>query len=111
MTRGGKETMRRSWEDEVHYRGTRDRIPDYGTYMRTKLFATHEPYVIVKNTFPYFPRHMLFWVNPKYERFYTISRVRRILAHRFPGLRKEKVFENAPKDRSVPHVRHFHFAL
>ena len=54
---------------------------------------------------------MLFWVNPKYERFYTIARVRRVLAHRFPGLRKEKVFENAPKDRSVPHVRHFHFAL
>ena len=53
---GGKETMRRSggrgalpWNE--------DRIPDYG-HTWTKL-ATHEPYVIVKNTFPYFPRHML----------------------------------------------------
>ena len=37
-----------------------ERIPDYGAYMRTKLFSKHEPYVIVRNTFPYFPGHMLF---------------------------------------------------
>jgi hypothetical protein len=102
--------MGRSWEDEVHYRESRKRIPDYGDYMQRKLFAKHEPYVIVRNMFPYFPRHMLFWVNPRYQRFYPISRVRKILSHRYPGGIK-RVFENLPKDRSVLQVRHFHFAL
>ena len=78
-----------------------------------KLFSKYEPFIIKKNSFPYYWKnaiHYLMWINPKYEKFYSYTRIRSIILHTFSG-RVIKFWENPVECRSILHIRHFHIIV
>lgn len=101
----------RSYEDTIHYRQARRRIINYEKYLRCKLFGMHEPYVLIKNKYPYAKHHFLFWINPMYDQFYPISRIRGIVHAYFPTREIMHLFENVPTKRSIKGIRHIHVII
>ncbi len=103
--------MKRDLDDVLNYQGARRRMCPYEAYMRTKLFATHDPYTVAPNMYPYTEgkKHMLFWINPLYDKFYTPHRVKTIIQHAYPGA--ASMFENPRRLRSIQTIRHFHFFI
>ena len=83
------------------------------TFLVRKLFSKYEPYVIRKNSFPYFwtnATHYLMWINPKYNKFYSYTRIRSIILTTFSG-KVIKFWENPIECRSVRYIRHFHIIV
>lgn len=75
-------------------------------YIKRFCFDPLEPWVtLVRNRFPYKGqegRHWLLWVHPLYERFWTPSRVRRILGRAYHS------WENPEPMKSIPGILHYH---
>ena len=99
----------RDLEDTIHYLEIRRKIPSYHRYMVTKLFATHEAYTMLPNTYPYLPFHRLMFINPKYDRFYTMTRIKSTILTLYPNA--QCIFENPMDRQSIPTIRHIHFSL
>lgn len=102
----------RSYEDTQQYRQARQRIPQYEQYLARKLFSPHDPYVLLRNKYPYTENHFLFWINPTYERFYSsFTRIKSIVYTHFPARTILHLFENTMENRSVLKIRHVHVIL
>lgn len=98
----------RHWEDTQHYSQVRKRTPGYHAYMVRKLFSRHDGYKVLPNMYPYIPFHKLFWVNPKYENYYTFTRIKSMILTLYPGA--VNIFENSVAEQSIRTIRHVHFS-
>ena len=101
----------RSYEDTKEYKAVKKRILNYEAYLQCKLFSTHTPYVILKNKYPYTDKHYLFWLNPKYEKFYSFTRIKSVVYTHFPFSHVQRIFENKIYKRSIHTIRHIHIIL
>jgi hypothetical protein len=100
----------------VHRNITLDVSGDIDNYLISKFFGKNRsiPFVIYKNMFPYRNikgRHLVCWINPRYEKFYNVQRVKTIVDHMFKKSSKRVVFENVIKDKSVFGVLHYQVLL
>jgi hypothetical protein len=98
----------RIWEDTQHYMQVRRRIPDYHAYLVRKLFAPHEGYRVLPNMYPYMPFHRLFWVNPRYSKYYSFTRIKSMVLTLYPHA--VHIFENPVPEQSIRTIRHVHFS-
>lgn len=97
------------WEHRLDYDHTRRRIPRYEAYMCTKLFGTHEAYTVLPNAYPYLPHHKVFWVHPRYNRYYSFTRIKSMIYTLYPNA--TNIFENPKPKKSIPGIKHVHFQV
>ena len=100
----------------LHKSITLDVTGNVDEYLIAKFFGknTSIPFSIYKNMFPYRHvkgKHMVCWINPRYEKFYNVKRVKAIVDHIFKNANKRVVFENVLQDKSVFGVAHYQIFL
>ena len=93
----------------IEYQQVRRRIQSYETYMRTKLFGPHDAFVVLPNAYPYLPFHYVFWVHPKYKKYYSFTRIKSMIYTLYPHA--TNLFENPQIRKSIFGIRHVHFQL
>lgn len=83
-------------------------------YLLTKLFTPHTNFVFAKNLFPYILppkfKHICFWINPKFGKFWKESRIQSTIYHYLSehNLDLVEMFENRIEVRSVLTIPHWH---
>ena len=98
----------------VHKNNTCEFFTDPENYLDVKLFTPHTQFVFAKNLFPYIvPRHykhICLWLNPKYSKFWTESRIYSTICNFLNKKRLTLVemFENRLEVRSVLSIPHWH---
>lgn len=88
----------------IHKSIVKELFGDTEEYIKTKIFdSPHTPYVLCSNTFPYKTPHIhkVFFINPKYERFYDDKRVEKLLEG------SKKLWINDPMTKSVHTIKHY----
>ena len=93
----------------IHKNITNQFFGNVSEYIKSKCFHKCTPYRIYENNFPYihsYKKHLVFWINPLYEKFYNIERVRDICKQLY-GNFNHNVFRNPENDRSVKDVYHY----
>jgi len=104
----------RSIEDEAEYQFHRSLVNEFFVdieeYIQVANTDPLEPYVLIKNRFPYDVigcKHYLLWIKPGYE---VPKYVEHIVNTRFPN--QEIIYmENQLQHRSVLSVRHYHIFI
>jgi hypothetical protein len=88
--------------------------PNPEEHLRVKLFTPHTQFRFAKNLFPYILpegyKHICLWINPKYSKFWTESRIYSTI---YCYLSKKhlslvEMFENEIEARSVLSIPHWH---
>ena len=112
--------MRRQFDDiiayDVHRKITQELGLSINNYIKAKMFTSHTSSSIIKNLFPYQLKdnlHYCLWINPKYERFWTKSRVR-VEIFRFAEKKQKKLtnyFINPFYLQSISAIKHWHIFL
>ena len=98
----------------VHKENARGFFTDPEQYLLVKLFTPHTQFIFANNLFPYIlPRkykHICLWLNPKYSKFWTESRIYSTVCHFLNSKRLKlvKMFENEIENRSVLSISHWH---
>jgi len=71
--------------------------------------SSTKPFEISKNAFPYRGYyHYVLWINPRYEKFYTLDRICMILKRAFTNSTRWRVFKNLVANQSMPGIVHYH---
>lgn len=100
---------------QFHNKTVKEITGNVDKYLISKFFGNGcKPYVIYRNMFPYihkFQRHMVFWINPKYNKLYNLDRVKCIVKHNFPQYKNQIIFENIIQQKSVFGIKHFQLFL
>ena len=113
--------MRRNFDDYIAYVIHRKITLELGLginkYIEIKKFAPHTSSVITKNLYPYRLEkgwnHYCLWINPKYEKFWTDSRIK-VEIFRFGCKKKREIisyFINPARLQSISAVKHWHIFL
>jgi len=88
-----------------------------GKYISKIIFDPFQPsYKICKNNFPYcVPNkniyHYLLWINPKYMKYYTRSRIKSIIYTYFDERNIIKCFQNRFLIQTIPEIPHYHIFI
>lgn len=69
-----------------------------------------KPFEITRNGFPYHGYyHYILWINPIYEKFYSIDRIAAILERSIlPTLTPWRIFKNLVTNQTIPGIAHYH---
>ena len=108
-----KKTLHKTYRDyntKIGYNVNTSCKKQFKTLLESYLFDKYEAYVIRRNQFPYCflnAEHYLLWINPKYEKFYSETRIRSIICSHFKN-RLIKFWENPLELRSIRSIKHYH---
>jgi len=99
----------RTVEDECEYQYhkllVKEFFVDIEEYISTLNIDPFEPYILIKNRFPYKTspdvRHYVLWIKPGYN-----IQVATIIQNRFPG-REIIFYQNAIQNRSIMTIDHY----
>ena len=86
---------------EIHKRVSRELV---GTAAPLIFESQWQGHILTKNRFPYRTPHdhWVLWIQPRYERFYTLDRVREIVGDCVD------LWENPDSLKSILEIKHYH---
>ena len=101
------------FEYKIHKNIVKNYFSDLCEYIKNKHFGKYnkyQPYIICNNNFPYihnYHKHLVFWVNPIYNKFYQKEEnIRKIIKQLYPNS-KFILFKNEIKDQSITQILHY----
>ena len=99
---------------KTHRKICKEFFPSLSNYISKIVFDPLQPsYTIRKNNFPYrVPSknisHYLLWINPKFMKYYKLSRIKSLIFTYFDERNIIKCYKNPVEKQTVLEIPHYH---